>query len=424
MLIERRQLANGLALCLAPDPSNPLVAVSLWYRVGSADERPGRTGLAHLFEHLMFQGSAHVEKGQHIGLIQAAGGRANAATGMDRTYFYERLPAHQLELALWLEAERLGHLLEALDQAKLDNQRDVVRNERRLRIDNQPYGDDEERINQLLYPEHHPYGHEIIGSMEDLAAASLDDVAAFFNAYYAPNNAVLSIAGGFEPEHALDLVTKHFGRLRPNPDRPAAPAFAAHGERATPLYAEVTDASVRLGRVYLAYPIPPFGGVEWDALEVAADLLARGRGARLYAGLVRRRLAHDVAARTDPLVGDPARLTIQVTAPPHGRDEVLAAAVMDEVDRLAREGPSEDELERVRNLRRTEFASSMERAGERADRIAMYSSLLADPERVNHETERYLAVDGRAVRKMTARFLRPDRAAMLVYRPMRRPRRR
>jgi predicted Zn-dependent peptidase len=181
----------------------------------------------------------------------------------------------------------------------------------------------------------------------------------------------------------------------------------------------VTDASVPLGRVYLAYPIPPFGGVEWDALEVAADLLARGRGARLYAGLVRRRLAHEVAARTDPLVGDPARLTIQATAPPHVREEELTAAVMDEVDRLAREGPSEDELERVRNLRRTEFAASMERAGERADRIAMYSSLLADAERVNHEIERYLAVDRRAVRKMTAKFLGPDRATMLVNRPMR-----
>jgi zinc protease len=417
VIIERHRLANGLVVCLAPEAAVPVVALSLWYRVGSADERQERTGLAHLFEHLMFQGSANVGKGQHFQLIQAAGGRANAATGMDRTYYHERLPAHQLELAIWLEAERLGHLLVALDQAKLDNQRDVVRNERRFRVDNQPYGDAEERMHALLYPERHPYAHEILGSMEDLAAASLEDVRGFFGAYYAPNSAVLSIAGDFEADRAISLVRKHFDRLPATPTRPPTPSFTAPRDLGGPIHSEVVDSSIPLGRVYLAFRIPPLGTPAWDALDVVADLLARGRASRLFIALVRAGRAHEVAAWAETLIGDPARFTIQATAHPHVPVDELADEVLAEVDRLARDGPDEAELERVRQLRHTEIASSMERVEERADRIGMYASLLGDPERVNSDLARYSRVDRAAVKRVVDGFLRRERAMRLIYRP-------
>src|ERR671914_668762 len=200
-----------MRIILSRDPRAPMVAVNLWYDVGSKHEKPGKTGFAHLFEHMMFQGSANVEKGQHFSLVQAAGGTLNASTWLDRTNYFETLPSHEVELALWLEADRMASLLPAMTQEKLDNQRDVVKNERRWSVDNQPYGDWDERIQALVYPEGHPYHHPTIGSMEDLSAASLDDVRDFFATWYAPNNAVLTIAGDFETDTALAMIDRHFG---------------------------------------------------------------------------------------------------------------------------------------------------------------------------------------------------------------------
>ncbi|HWV57773.1 MAG TPA: pitrilysin family protein, partial [Longimicrobiales bacterium] len=196
--IERFQLDNGLRVILSHEPANPVVAINLWYLVGSRNERPGRTGFAHLFEHMMFQGSANVPESMHFALIEKAGGSLNGSTWLDRTNYYETLPAHYLELGLWLESDRMGWLLPAMTQEKLDNQRDVVKNERRWRVDNQPYGDWDERIQELVYPPDHPYHHSVIGSMEDLDAATLEDVEQFFRTYYAPNNAVLTVCGDFD----------------------------------------------------------------------------------------------------------------------------------------------------------------------------------------------------------------------------------
>ncbi|HSL70968.1 MAG TPA: pitrilysin family protein, partial [Longimicrobiales bacterium] len=220
---ERFELSNGLRVILSPDSRAPVVAVNLWYNVGSRNERPGRTGFAHLFEHMMFQGSQHVPATAHFAHIEKAGGSLNGSTWLDRTNYFETVPSHYLELALWLESDRLAYLLPAMTQEKLDNQRDVVKNERRWRVDNQPYGDWDERLQMLLYPPEHPYHHSVIGSMEDLDAASLADVEEFFRTYYAPNNAVLTICGDVDPPVARALVDQYFGGIPRGPEIPPVP---------------------------------------------------------------------------------------------------------------------------------------------------------------------------------------------------------
>ena len=253
--IERRTLDNGLRIVLSRDPRAPLVAVNLWYDVGSKHEKPGKTGFAHLFEHMMFQGSANVEKGEHFSLVQAAGGTLNATTWLDRTNYFETLPGHELELALWLEADRMASLLPAMTQEKLDNQRDVVKNERRWSVDNQPYGSWDERMQALVYPESHPYHHSTIGSMEDLSAASLEDVGEFFATYYAPNNAVLTVAGDFETDAAIAMIERHFGPIPANPDLPRAArherrsdASGARCGRRSPTRCRCRASTCRIGR--------------------------------------------------------------------------------------------------------------------------------------------------------------------------------
>nr|HRC87682.1 pitrilysin family protein [Thermoanaerobaculia bacterium] len=209
----RHQLGNGLKVVVEPDPSLPLVALNIQYHVGSKNERPGRTGLAHLFEHMLFQGSQHVDTNGHFAHIQAAGGVANGNTTRDLTTYYETLPSQHFELGLWLESDRMGFLLPALTAEKLETQRQVVMNERRLRVDNQPYGVATERIFELLYPLPHPYHWPIIGTLEDIAGATLDEVRGFFSTYYRPANAVLSLVGDLEPEAALAAVERYFGEL-------------------------------------------------------------------------------------------------------------------------------------------------------------------------------------------------------------------
>src|SRR3990172_8391272 len=219
---SQRTLANGLRVIVAPDHLAPVVAVNLWYVVGSRHETAGRTGFAHLFEHFMFQGSRHVSKTEHFNLIQSAGGVNNATTYFDRTNYFETLPSHQLELALWLEADRMATLLDALDQENLDNQRDVVKNEKRQSYDNRPYGTFYEKLMAAVFPPGHPYHHTPIGSMEDLDAASLDDVRSFFQTWYVPNNAVLTVAGDVDEQPVIEMVERYFGPIARNEDLPAS----------------------------------------------------------------------------------------------------------------------------------------------------------------------------------------------------------
>ena len=415
--IERHRLPNGLRVLLSRDDRAPIVAVNLWYGVGSRHEKPGKTGFAHLFEHMMFQGSEHVAKGEHFSLVQAAGGTLNASTWLDRTNYFDTLPSHELELALWLESDRLASLLPAMTQEKLDNQREVVKNERRWSVDNQPYGTWDEKLQELLFPETHPYHHSPIGSMADLDAASLADVTEFFAAHYAPNNAVLTIAGDFEPDVALALVEKRFGPIPANPSIPAAPPTAVD-----PLIGaevrEIVPDRVPLPRVYAAYRMPIFGTDGWDALEVAVDLLGTGRASRLYRALVReQQVAQDVTVFAFPVIGGAAIFTTWVTARPGVGHEALEAALFAEIDRLAEAGPGDDELERVRNLHAAGVESSLERIGERADRLSMYACLFDQPERINAEVSRYAAVDAARVREAMAASLRPDNRVVLTYLP-------
>jgi zinc protease len=419
--IERHQLPNALRVILSPDDRAPIVAVNLWYDVGSKHEQPGRTGFAHLFEHMMFQGSENVAKGQHFALVQQAGGTLNASTWLDRTNYFETLPSHELELGLWLEADRLGGLLPAMTQEKLDNQREVVKNERRWSVDNQPYGTWDEKIQALLFPPEHPYHHSTIGSMEDLDAASLDDVRRFFATFYAPNNAVLTVAGDFEPANAMSMVERHFGPLTANPAVPPAPDVDI-----PPLIGseqrEVVPDRVPLPRVYLAYRMPVFGTDAFEDLSVAADLLGVGRASRLYRVLVReRQLAQDVSVFPFPVVGGASMFTAWATARPGVDAAKLELALTAEIEALTTDGPSEEELERVRNLHAAAVESSLERIGERADRLSMYACLFDEPERINTEVSRYLAVGADRVRAAMAATLRTDNRLVLTYLPSESP---
>ena len=415
--IERHQLDNGLQIILSPDSRTPIVAVNLWYAVGSRNEERGRTGFAHLFEHMMFQGSANVAKGEHFALVQAAGGTLNASTWTDRTNYFETLPSHELELALWLEADRMASLLPAMTQEKLDNQRDVVKNERRFSVDNQPYGTAEERMQALLWPAGHPYHHSTIGSMEDLSAASLDDVSRFFATYYAPNNAVLTVAGDIDRDHALAAIERHFGPIPANPDLPPPPPMEVPPILGTAIR-EVVEDQVELPRVHLAYRIAPFGTPDHEAVNVASDLLGTGRASRLYRSLVReQQLAADVAAFVFPWAHGSTALGIWATARPEVAVETLEAQLLAEIDQLATDGPTDDELGRVRTLHEAAVEAGLEQLGERADRISQYACLFDDPEMVNTEVSRYDAIDGAAVRAALRERAGADNRVMLTYVP-------
>ncbi|MEN9790716.1 MAG: hypothetical protein RLZZ63_374, partial [Gemmatimonadota bacterium] len=284
--IETYTLPNGLRVVLSEDHATPIVAVNLWYHVGSANEREGRTGFAHLFEHMLFQGSAQVGANEHFELIQRAGGTLNGSTWLDRTNYYETLPSHQLELALWLEADRMARLLPAMTQEKLDTQRDVVKNERRWSVDNQPYGTWWERLPALCFPPEHPFHHSLIGSMEDLTDASLDDVATFFRTYYTPDNAVLTIAGDVDPDEARRLVERHFGAIPRGTGRPALPDMSLPPTFGGRRRAVVEDAVVA-PRLFLAFRIPPAGAEAWYAAYLLSAVLGSGEACRLETALVR-----------------------------------------------------------------------------------------------------------------------------------------
>ena len=410
-------LPNGLRLLVSEDHLVPVVAVNLWYDVGSKHEQPGKTGFAHLFEHVMFQGSRHVAKTEHFALVQAAGGSLNGSTWLDRTNYYETVPSHQLELALWLEADRMGTLLDALSQENLDNQRAVVKNEKRSSYDNQPYGTWQEKLFGHLYPAGHPYHHPTIGSMEDLDAASLEDVSSFFRTYYAPNNAVLSIVGDVDPEQARAWVMRYFGPL---PANPSIPAFDPHPLPLT-LGGEVRETvpdRVPLPRIYVGYRAPMLGDGRLYALEIAAQVLAGGKGSRLHRRLVRdAQVAQDVAVFGLGFSSGPSVMMGWATVRPDATIETVEAGFFDEIQRICREPISLDELARAKALIETDELGALQRVGERADRLSMYATLLDDPGEINRQLERYLAVEPEAVRAACAEVFVPDNRVVLTYVP-------
>ncbi len=344
------RLSNGLRLIVAEDHLAPVVAINIWYDVGSKHEQPGKTGFAHLFEHVMFQGSRHVAKAEHIALIQAAGGTMNGTTWLDRTNYFETLPSHQLDLGLWLEADRMATLLDALSQENLDNQREVVKNEKRWSYDNRPYGSWQEKLQAHLFPPDHPYHHSTIGSMEDLDAASLDDVRAFFQTYYAPNNAVLSVVGDVDTDAVRASVERYFGAIPANPSIPPLRDLSLPPTLGREIREVVKD-RVPLPRIYVGFRAPVFGDHRLDALEVAGQILAGGKGSRLHRRLVRdERIAQDVALFALGFVGGASVAAGWATVRPGISVDRVEAAFHEELERLAVEPVSDDELARARAL--------------------------------------------------------------------------
>ncbi len=415
--IDSYRLENGLTVILSEDHTAPIVAVNIWYDVGSAHERPGRTGFAHLFEHMLFQGSAHVEANEHFEVVQRAGGTLNGSTWLERTNYFETVPSNQLAIALWLEADRMGYLLPAMTQEKLDTQRDVVKNERRWSVDNQPYGTWWEKLPELAYPPEHPFHHSLIGSMEDLDAASLEDVAAFFATHYTPDNAVLTIAGDFDPREARALVERFYAPIPRGAGRPPLPDMSLLPTFGAPRRAVVED-DVVLPRLFVALRSPAFGSEEYWIASVCSAVLGMRNGSRLHRSLVRdRQVASGAHAFTFDLAKGADLLVVDVTARPETSAEQLEAEVARELDLMHEHGVTEAEVARARALVETALVSSLQSAGTRADKLSLYATYFGDPHLVNEELARYSAVTAEQVTAFARARLGRDNRANLLYVP-------
>jgi zinc protease len=415
--VESYRLPNGLLVTLSEDHSAPIVAVNLWYHVGSANEREGRTGFAHLFEHMLFQGSEHVGANEHFELVQRAGGTLNGSTWLDRTNYYETVPSNHLATALWLEADRMGALLPAMTQEKLDTQRDVVKNERRWSVDNQPYGTWWERLPALCFPPEHPFHHSLIGSMEHLNDASLEDIAEFFRTWYSPDNAVLTIAGDFDPTEARALVAQYFGPIPRAAARPALPSFTVAPSFGGAQRAVFED-DVVLPRLFLAFRSPVFGSAEYYAASICGAILGSRRGSRLYRSLVREQeVAQEVSAFTYDLSKGSDLLVVDAMARPGVTLEQLEAAVGAEVDRLHHDGVTADELARALALIETDLIGALQSAGERADKLSQFATYFGDAALLNEQIDRYRAVTVEQVSAFARARLGADNRASLVYVP-------
>ncbi|MGP3986756.1 M16 family metallopeptidase [Streptomyces sp. 3N207] len=412
------RLANGLRVVLSEDHLTPVAAVCLWYDVGSRHEAKGRTGLAHLFEHLMFQGSAQVKGNGHFELVQGAGGSLNGTTSFERTNYFETMPAHELELALWLEADRMGSLLAALDEESMENQRDVVKNERRQRYDNVPYGTAFERMTAMIFPEGHPYHHTPIGSMEDLDAASLQDAQEFFRTYYAPNNAVLSVVGDIDPEQTLAWIEKYFGSI-PGHDGKRPPRDGVLPELMGEEKREVVEEDVPSRALMNGYRLPHDGTREADAADLALTALGGGESSRLYTRLVRHdRTAVAAGFGLLRLAGAPSLGWLDIKASSGAEIADIQAAVDEELRRFAEEGPGEEEMERAQAQLEREWLDRLATVGGRADELCRYAVLFGDPQLALTAVRRVLEVTREEVREVAAQRLRSDNRAVLVYEPL------
>ncbi|MBQ0893481.1 insulinase family protein [Micromonospora sp. U56] len=417
--IETTRLDNGLRVVVSEDRTAPAVAVNLWYDVGSRHEPTGQTGFAHLFEHLMFEGSLNVAKTEHMKLIQGSGGSLNATTNPDRTNYFETVPAEHLELALWLEADRMGGLVPALTQETLDNQRDVVKNERRQRYENVPYGDAWLRLLPLLYPPGHPYHHATIGSMADLNAADLATFQAFHTTYYAPDNAVLTVVGDASAAEVFALADKYFGAIPVREEIPAAPdgrTVTATGRAAV----ETVTTDVPAPRVYVAHRTHPFGTPGYDVATVLAAVLGSGRGSRLYQRLADgERIAQPdlVGAYGVDLAHAPAPLIATATARTGVGAERLAAGVAEVVDELATVPVTHAELDRAKALLSTAWWRQMSTVDGRADTLGRYATQFGDPAKAAERLPAWLAVTADQIAEQAGELLGADDRVTLTYLP-------
>ena len=414
--IATHRLDNGLRVVVSTDHSVPTVAVNLWVGVGSRHERPGRTGLAHLFEHLMFQGSEHVAEGEHFAALLAQGAQLNATTWVDRTNYFEVVPTGALELALWLEADRQGRLLPALTQENLDNQRDVVKEEKRQRYDNVPYGTAYAELTALVFPDGHPYHHTTIGSMDDLDAASLTDVRDFYSAHYRPDNTVVTLVGDVEPDDGFALVARYFDEL-------TNPAVRPDDVLADPL-PPMTDpgrfertADVPSDRLYLGFRLPVGGTQDFVRSDLSFDVLAGLATSRLYRRLVRRdQLVTHVSRNAGARVDGTSMGALIVDLTDGVQISQVEDAVGDELLRLASEPPTDSELAAVVADVERWWLQSLAQPGERADVISGSTLLYDDPEHLNTYLDEVAKVTAEDIAKSAATHLDPASAAAVVYR--------
>ncbi len=419
-------MPNGLKVLYHVDHSTPVAAVALWYNVGSKMEQPGRTGFAHLFEHMMFQGSKNAGKGQFFALLEAAGGRGgndiNGTTNWDRTNYFEQLPSNQVELALWLEADRMGTLTQVLTQEKLDNQREVVKNERRQSYDNVPYGTWTERVEEALFPAGHPYHHSIIGSMADLSAASREDVERFFKTYYAPNNAVLVVAGDIDVPQVKGLVRKYFAPIpRGLPAPPLAnmtlSAVVGREQRFV-----VDDSLAAAPAVFVGYRIPSARDPRADAATLLGDAIGGSKATRLYESLVRKQqIATTVIAGNFGLVDGADLLFIRAIGKPGGDAAVLEQALLKEIGGLPGTF-TQAELDRARARERFAFVNALQTTGGfggRADRLAEGWTYYHDPNHVNRVLSGFDATTLSQINALARERLIPTNRVTVVFLPVR-----
>ena len=410
-------LPNGLRVILHEDHTVPMVSVNMWYHVGSARELTKRTGFAHLFEHLMFMGSGHVKPGEFDEWLEAAGGDNNGSTENDRTNYWINVPANSLALALFLESARMGYLLDSMTPKSVDLQRDVVKNERRQSYENQPYGLAEPTLGEMLYPEGHPYHWPVIGYMEDLSAASYDDVVNFFKKYYAPSNASLVVAGDLETAKAKALVEKWFADVKPGPapDPLSIPGVALKGVQKKTL----TD-RVQLPRLYLAWLTPRHFEPGDAALDMVADVLAGGKNSRLFKRLVYdMQIAQDVNAFQASQALSSSFQIVATPRPGHTIDE-LKKVIDEEIVKLQHEPPTAHELERSVNQIEASFYNRMERVGGfggKADQLNAYYTNTGDPDGFNEDLARYRALSVGDISAMALQYLPLDRRVELVIEP-------
>ena len=416
-------LANGLRVVLAPDHSTQVVAVNVWYNVGSRNEQVGRTGFAHLFEHMMFQGSANVPKGAHMSMIEQAGGQMNGSTADDRTNYWEVLPSNRYNMGLWLEADRMRSL--AITQANFENQRETVKEERRLRIDNQPY------TGAFLKGVTAPfdartcfaYGHELIGSMTDLNAAKTDDVKAFFDLYYAPNNATLTLVGDFDPTEARKLIGQYFGGIPRAKDAPPVVCdvkFNAGEKRET-----VTDDKATLPALLRIFLVPEYKSQDHAVLELLSTILGSGESSRMN-----RAIAREAKAALATQVG------LDVTGPHRGPSTFAALAIANqgvstdsldklislEIAKVASDGVTDAELSKAKNSRRASSIFGKQQALNTAESIQSASMFLGSAGAINTDLERYMKVTKDDIKRVAQQYLRPENSVVILIKPPEGPR--
>src|SRR6478672_3272354 len=414
-------LTNGLHVILHEDHSVPVVSVNVWYHVGSGRERQGRTGFAHLFEHLMFMGSGHVKPGEFDSWLESAGGQNNGSTEYDRTNYWINVPSNALELALFLESDRMGYLLDTMTPKTVDAQRDVVKNERRQSVENQPYGIAQVLINEMLYPEGHSYHWPVIGYMEDLTAASYDDVVAFFKKFYAPSNASLVVAGDFDSAVARRLIEKSFSDIKAGtpPEPMAIPAAALTGRKT-----RTVGDQVQLPRLYLAWLTPRHLAPGDATLDVLADILAGGKNSRLYKRLVYdMQIAQDVSAFQASAAPASSFMIIATARPGHTAEE-LQKVIDEEIAKLQSEPPTAHELERSLNQIEASFYNRLERVGGfngKADQLNAYYTETGDPDWFNEDVSRYRALSASDIRAAATEFLPLDKRVELTIVPEKKP---